>query len=46
MIGIVNFPNQIKFKVDDLDFLVTHGHRFGYMDRETSMIYTLQEAKL
>ena len=26
------------------NFLVVHGHRFGYMDRETSMIYTLQEA--
>ena len=39
-----DFPNQIKFKVEDLNFLVTHGHRFGYMDRETSMIYTLQEA--
>ena len=42
MIGIVIF--QIKFKVEDLNFLVAHGHRFGYMDRETSMIYTLQEA--
>ena len=30
-------------KVEDLNFLVAHGHRFGYMDRETSMIYTLQE---
>ena len=39
-----DFPNQIKFKVEDLNFLVAHGHRFGYMDRETSMIYTLQEA--
>ena len=28
-------------KVEDLNFLVAHGHRFGYMDRETSMIYTL-----
>ena len=41
-----DFPNQIKFKVEDLNFLVAHGHRFGYMDRETSMIYTLQEANL
>lgn len=39
-----DFPNQIKFKVEELNFLVAHGHRFGYMDRETSMIYTLQEA--
>ena len=39
-----DFPNQIKFKVEDLNFLVAHGHRFGYMDHETSMIYTLQEA--
>ena len=23
-----DFPNQIKFKVEDLNFLVAHGHRF------------------
>ena len=39
-----DFPNQIKFKVEDLNFLVAHGHRFGYMDRDTSLIYTLHEA--
>ena len=39
-----DFPEHIRFKVEDLNFYVCHGHRFGYFDRESKMIYTLQEA--
>lgn len=39
-----DFKHFIQFKVEDLNFLVTHGHRFGYFDRESKMFYTLQEA--
>ncbi|MDO5812456.1 MAG: metallophosphoesterase [Bacillota bacterium] len=39
-----DFPDHIQFKVEDLNFYVCHGHRFGYFDRESKMIYTLQEA--
>lgn len=38
-----DFNDKIIFQVEDLKFLVMHGHRFGYSDRESRMIYALQE---
>lgn len=38
-----DFNEKIIFQVEDLKFLVVHGHRFGYSNREANMIYSLQE---
>ncbi len=38
-----DFNEKIIFQVEDLRFFVVHGHRFGYSDRESRMISTLQE---
>lgn len=40
-----DFNDKIIFEAEDVRFLVTHGHRFGYSDRESRMIYALQESK-
>lgn len=39
-----DFNDKIIFEAEDVKFLVTHGHRFGYSDRESRMIYALQES--
>lgn len=40
-----DFNEKIIFEAEDVRFLVTHGHRFGYGDRESRMIYALQESE-
>lgn len=40
-----DFNEQIIFQAEDLTFLVCHGHRFGYFEREKHMIETLKKYK-
>ncbi len=40
-----DFNDKIIFQAEDVRFLVVHGHRFGYSDRESRMIYALQESE-
>ncbi len=37
----LDFPSQVKVKVEDLTLLVTHGHKFGYWNRDYAMIDAL-----
>ena len=33
----LDLPNQAQFQVEDVPVLITHGHRFGYFNRELAM---------
>ena len=38
-----NLPNSLIFTAGEVRFLVCHGHRFGYFNREEYMIEVLRE---
>ena len=38
-----DLPKFLKFKVDDISFLVTHGQYYGYYNREKRMIKDLKK---
>lgn len=37
------WPNEQVLRVEDLNILIVHGHRYGYFNRESKMINDLKE---
>ena len=40
---MIDLPNAIILEIENLRFLLTHGQRFGYFDKEERMYHVLEE---